>query len=242
MWKIKFMQLFYSPNIQNNIFELNEEETRHCYKVLRLNVGDNINITDGNGNLFIAKLIHLDKNKGLAEIIETKTLHNQRNFYLHIAIAPTKNADRIEWFVEKVTEIGIDEITLLECEHSERSNYKIERLEKILVSAMKQSIKTFKPKLNKSVDCLRFINEVSFEGTKFIAHCEDKEPKKFIDIYAKNTNVLVLIGPEGDFSKKEINAALNNNYTALSLGNSRLRTETAGMVACEIFNFYNELI
>ncbi len=233
------MQLFYTPDIKTNIYTLNEIESKHCIKVLRLNVNDHIQLIDGKGNFYEAKIIDSNPKKCIVEIIETTKDFGKRNHYLHIAIAPTKNIDRFEWFLEKATEIGIDEITPILCEHSERKTIKAERLEKIIVSAIKQSIKAYKPKLNDLMNYSDFIQQ-NFNGVKYIAHCEENKKVLLKNTYSKGQNVIILIGPEGDFSPKEIDKAINNNFTEISLGENRLRTETAGVVACHTINLLNE--
>lgn len=198
-----------------------------------------VQLIDGKGGFYTAKIVEPNSKKCTVEIVETKKEYEKRNHRLHIAIAPTKNNDRLEWFLEKATEIGIDEITPIVCEHSERKVIKPERLEKILVSAMKQSIKAYKPQLNDLVRYTDFIKR-PFAGEKFIAHCEDDNKSYLKNKYTVGRDVLILIGPEGDFSRQEIDEARQNNFTEISLGNSRLRTETAGVVACHTINLFNE--
>ena len=233
------MHLFYTPDLKDNLYILNETESKHCIRVLRLNTNDQIKLIDGKGGFYTAKIIDPNSKKCSIEIIETKKEFGKRNHYLHLAIAPTKNMDRFEWFLEKATEIGIDEITPIICEHSERKILKPDRLEKIIVSAIKQSIKAYKPKLNDLTNYRDFI-EQNFNGIKYIAHCEDNQKKLLKNNYNKGQNAIVLIGPEGDFSPEEIEKARNNNFTEISLGESRLRTETAGVVACHTINLLNE--
>lgn len=233
------MQLFYTPDIKTNIYTLNEIESKHCIKVLRQKVNDHIQLIDGKGNFYEAKIIEPNPKKCIVEIVETTRDFGKRNHYLHIAIAPTKNIDRFEWFLEKATEIGIDEITPILCEHSERKTIKAERLEKIIVSAIKQSIKAYKPKLNDLTNYSDFIRQ-NFNGVKYIAHCEENKKNLLKDAYNKGQNVIILIGPEGDFSPDEIEFAKQNNFQEISLGESRLRTETAGVVACHTINLLNE--
>jgi len=233
------MHLFYTPDLNDTIYTLNEQESKHCNKVLRLDTNDMVQLIDGKGGFFTAKIIEPNPKKCMVEIVETKKDYKKRNHHLHIAIAPTKNNDRLEWFLEKATEIGIDEITPIVCEHSERKVIKPERLEKILISAMKQSIKAYKPQLNELVRYMDFIKQ-PFAGEKFIAHCEDHEKSFLKNRYTVGRDVLILIGPEGDFSPAEIELALQNQFKEISLGNSRLRTETAGVVACHTINLLNE--
>ncbi len=233
------MQLFYTPDIKTNIYTLNEIESKHCIRVLRLSINDRIQLIDGKGSFYEAKIIDPNPKKCTVEIIETKKEFGKRNHYLHIAIAPTKNIDRFEWFLEKATEIGIDEITPILCEHSERKMIKPDRLEKIIISAIKQSIKAYKPKLNDLTNYKDFVIQSS-DCEKFIAHCEENKKTHLKNTYNKGNNVVILIGPEGDFSEQEIELAKKYNFHETSLGQSRLRTETAGVVACHTINLLNE--
>ena len=222
------MQLFYCPEILENSYYLNSEESKHCIKVLRKNEGDLINLIDGVGGFYEVRLTIASQKKVYFEIVKSWK-EEVRDYKLHIAIAPTKNNDRLEWFLEKATEIGIDEITPIICQHSERKVVKEERLKKIILSATKQSLKAKIPKLNSAISFKEFCSNKQ-EADCFIAHCEQQEKTNFNSVVAKNS--IVLIGPEGDFSPQEIDLALASNYTPISLGNSRLRTETAGLVAC----------
>lgn len=233
------MHLFYTPDIKDKLYYLNETESKHCVRVLRLDVGDEIQLIDGKGGFYNSKIIDANPKKCGIEVIETKHEFGKRNHYLHIAIAPTKNIDRFEWFLEKATEIGIDEITPILCEHSERKVIKPERLEKVIISAVKQSIKAYKPVLNDLMLYSDFIKQ-SFEGQKLIAHCEENEKILLKNEYQPRSSAIILIGPEGDFSPSEIELARQNNYKEISLGESRLRTETAGIVACHTINLLNE--
>ncbi len=233
------MHLFYTPDISDKTYTLNETESKHCVKVLRLNVNDQVELIDGKGSFYEAKIVDPNPKKCKIEITNTIQEFGKRNHYLHIAIAPTKNMDRFEWFLEKATEIGIDEITPLLCDHSERKVIKIERLEKIIISAVKQSIKAYKPKLNVLTKYSDFIKQ-NFDGSKYIAHCEEYEKQSLKANYNVGKNTLILIGPEGDFSPNEIKLAKENNFLETNLGDSRLRTETAGVVACHTINLLNE--
>ncbi len=234
------MYIFYNPNISSKIISLNEFESKHCIKVLRLTINDNITLIDGKGNLYIAKIIDNNYKKCIVEIISTHNDYNKRNYYLHIAIAPTKNIDRFEWFLEKSTEIGIDEITPLICSRSERKILKYERLQKIIISAMKQAIVTKKPILNKLTGYKTFVeSKANFENT-FIAHCNN-ENKFLHDYKLKNKSCTILIGPEGDFTQDEINLSKKLNINTISLGKNRLRTETAGIVSCNTIANINQL-
>jgi 16S rRNA (uracil1498-N3)-methyltransferase len=233
------MHLFYTPDLNGNIYTLNEIESKHCVRVLRLSTSDTIELIDGNGGFYKAKITDANPKKCTVEIVETKKEFGKRNHYLHIAIAPTKNIDRFEWFLEKATEIGIDEITPILCDHSERKSIKNDRLEKIIISAVKQSLKGYKPKLNELTSYSDFIRK-NFDGAKLIAHCEENQKALLKNTYKKTQNTIILIGPEGDFSPAEISLAKENNYHEISLGESRLRTETAGIVACHTINLINE--
>lgn len=233
------MHLFYTPNIHSSIYSFDKEESAHCVRVLRLKPGNEIHLTDGKGNLYVAKILNADIKECSVEIVNCISEFGKRDFKLHIAIAPTKNIDRFEWFLEKATEIGIDTITPLICEHSERQITKTERLNKIITAAVKQSLKAYHPVLEEAIKFNNFIKKHN-TYSKYIAHCEKTDKIALQSIYKKNENALILIGPEGDFSTSEIEAAIENNYKAISLGNSRLRTETAGIVACHSINFINE--
>jgi len=234
------MQLFYSPNITDSTkqFNFEREESKHIVKVLRKNVGDTVYLTNGKGWLFTAKISVPNINKCTAQII-SKELQSKRNYNLHLAVAPTKMNDRYEWFLEKATEIGIDSITPIICDHSERKVIKTERFERILQSAMKQSLNCYLPKLNDAIAFQDFINQ-DFESDLFIAHCEETSKKTLKQELKPNTDITVLIGPEGDFSVKEIIEAHKNNFIPVTLGETRLRTETAAIVACHSVAFTNE--
>lgn len=226
------MQLFYNPSLDNSFkqFYFSKEESKHITKVLRKKEGDILHITNGRGHLFKAKILLSDPKKCKAQIVSVdKTIPRQHT--LHIAVAPTKMNDRYEWFLEKATEIGINEITPIICENSERKIIKPERLEKVLQSAMKQSLQTYLPKLNPAIRFKDFISNTKAE-LNFIAHCEDEEKLDLKRRVAPDKDVLILIGPEGDFSKNEIAAAYDNGFLPISLGKNRLRTETAAIVAC----------
>jgi 16S rRNA (uracil1498-N3)-methyltransferase len=234
------MHLFYTPDLDPEFFSLSEEETRHITKVLRLTEGDHIFLTDGRGTLCEAIILNAQSKKCLVQCGPIKHEYDKRNFHLHIAIAPTKNIDRFEWFLEKATEIGIDEITPLFCSHSERSHLKIERLQKVLIAAIKQSLKAYLPKLNEPVDFSKFITK-KFNGEKFIGYCETGDEVELQKVYKKGSDSLILIGPEGDFSPEEIENAKKQEFIPISLGKSRLRTETAGIVACHTINLLNRM-
>jgi 16S rRNA (uracil1498-N3)-methyltransferase len=234
------MQLFYNSTLQTSdvIFQFDKEESKHIVKVLRKKGGDEIFITNGKGNLFHSE-ITLESEKKCEVKITKVVFFEPKNYHLHIAIAPTKMNDRYEWFLEKATEIGIDEITPIICEHSERKIYKIDRAEKIIQAAMKQSNQYYLPQINEPISYAEFLKK-EITATKFIAHCEENEKNVFKNSVKPSQNILILIGPEGDFSTKEINSALKNNFIPVSLGNTRLRTETAGIVACHTVALINE--
>ncbi len=256
------MHVFYTPDIlpmplplgerlrEGLYYTLNEEESKHCVRVLRLNEGDKIQLIDGIGGFYEAEITDNNPKRCSVKIIETKKEVGKRNWQLHIAIAPTKNMDRLEWFVEKATEMGIDEVSLIDCKNSERTIVKIERIQKVAISAIKQSLKAYLPKINAVVDYKNFIASAKdFKGEKFIAHCQSA-PLSFGEglgvrshiktQYTLKQNVLVLIGPEGDFTVEEVKLALDNGFKEISLGESRLRTETAALYACGALNVLNE--
>ena len=227
------MQLFFTENTKKE-FLLSKEESKHITKVLRKNVGDKINFTDGKGNLLVSEIIISDRRNTQVKVIEKISKKKQHNYHLHIAISPTKNMDRFEWFLEKSCEIGIDEITPIICERSERRNLRQDRCKRILISAMKQSLKYQIPKLNNAINLSDFICKKR-EENKFIAHCNEGV-KIELSKEKIEGEILILIGPEGDFTSKEIEKAEKNNFNPISLGTSRLRTETAGIVAVHTIN------
>lgn len=231
------MQVFYTPDIAVNA-ELPEEEAGHCVRVLRLSEGDEIRLTDGKGFFYRAVIRRAHPKHCEVELLESWQQPALWPFRLHIAVAPTKNMDRMEWFAEKATEIGIDEITCLNCRFSERREIKTARLEKILVSAMKQSLKATLPRLTGMTDFKTFVAR-PFDGRKFIAHCEEGEKVSLKSSYRPGENALILIGPEGDFSPEEIAWALASGFEPISLGESRLRTETAALAACHTIHVLN---
>ncbi len=227
------MDLFYSPSLQKNatVHQFDRAESKHIAKVLRKKVNDLIEITNGNGLLCRGKLSEVQDRICTLRITEQKIMP-QTAPPLHVAIAPTKMNDRFEWFLEKASEIGIQQITPIICDHSERTVLKPERLHKILVAALKQSKQYYLPRLNVAMNFNELINQNN-QGQLFIAHCNDNFPKKTLQkCLSKPEAVTILIGPEGDFSLTEIEQALAVGYTSVSLGNTRLRTETAGVVAC----------
>ena len=234
------MQLFYNPNISSNDneFSFDKEESKHIIKVLRKTEGDILHVTNGLGDLFITEIILASEKKCTVSIKDAQT-HKPSNFYIHLAVAPTKMNERFEWFLEKATEMGIHEITPIICDRSERKIINKERFDKIIQSAMKQSIQFFMPKLNDPATFQNFILK-QHTGNLCIAHCEETEKKLLKNNIKTNEKYIILIGPEGDFSEKEIKLATENNYFPVSLGNTRLRTETAAIVACHSIVFANE--
>ena len=233
------MHVFYTPDIQNRA-ELPAEEASHAVRVLRLQAGDEVTLTDGKGNFYRAEISVASNKRCLVNILETQPQEPLWQGHLHIAMAPTKNMDRTEWFAEKATEIGFDELTFLNCRFSERKVIKTERIQKILVSAIKQSLKARLPRLNEMTDFNKFVRQ-PFNGQKFIAHCYEGEKPLLKDILKQGEDALVLIGPEGDFSEEEVKTAVAQGFQPVSLGRSRLRTETAALVACHILNLQNQL-
>lgn len=233
------MTLFYCPTLAEAAV-LSEEESQHAVKVLRLQAGDEIIVVDGVGGYHQACITNPHPKRCGFELTHSVTEYGKRDFRLHIAIAPTKNIERLEWFIEKATEIGIDEITPVICRFSERKVVKEERLEKIVVSAAKQSVKAYFPVLNPLCSFDELLKNCG-ASQKFIAHCYDEDKRQLHAEIAKGSDVLILIGPEGDFSKEEVAKALAAGFVPVSLGQSRLRTETAGVVACHTVTVMNEL-
>ena len=234
------MQLFYNSELDTSIktFNFSKDESRHIVKVLRKSTGDLLMITNGKGWMFEAEVIIPNHNKCVVSILKS-TFETPRPYTIHLAVAPTKMNDRYEWFIEKATEIGVDIITPIICQNSERKIIKTERFEKILQSAMKQSLHCYLPSLAPAIRFSEFI-KMPQEGATFIAHCEDGEKLKFKDQIEAKKSITILIGPEGDFSPNEIKLALKHQYIPVSLGASRLRTETAGIVAGHTIQLCNE--
>lgn len=240
------MQLFYSKDISSSGFcTLDAEESRHAVRVLRMREGDTINVTDGMGHLYQCRIVQADDKACVVECLNV-LLHDCLNAAaIHLAVAPTKNPARMEWLVEKAVEIGVGEITLLQCDHSERTFLKTDRLERLALSAMKQSLHLTLPPINPAVTLRDFItqalNQTSDKATKLIAHCEADKPRTPIAAALQpGTDAVVLIGPEGDFSEEEIALVLDAGFQPVSLGPSRLRTETAALYAVTAFNLIND--
>ncbi len=236
----KIMQLFYNSSISETAtsFVFDKEESKHIIKVLRKKEGDILFVTNGLGFLFKTEIALASDNKCTVKIVSFEKQEAPK-FHLHLAVAPTKMNERYEWFLEKATEIGIQEITPIICEHSERKIIKTDRFQKIIESAMKQSLHYYVPKFNEPISLKEFLKK-QFKGQKFIAHCEETDKKSLKNELNSNEGVTILIGPEGDFSVKEIQLAIENNFIPVSLGNTRLRTETAAIVAGHSVVFKNE--
>ncbi len=233
------MQLFYNPNINENTesFSFDKEESKHIVKVMRKKGGDILHVTNGLGFLFTTEIILGSDIKCTVKIVSFEKTPLPK-YQLHLAVAPTKMNDRYEWFLEKATELGISEITPIICDHSERKFVKTDRFDKIIQSAMKQSLQVYLPKLNEPITFKDFLKTTP-DGLLLIAHCEETDKKSLKSVLKTNENITLLIGPEGDFSIKEIALALEKKYVPVSLGNTRLRTETAAIVACHSVVFVN---
>ena len=248
---MKEIHTFYVPEA-DSATELPAEEAAHCLRVLRLQAGDEIRLTDGNGSFYRAEIAETTGKRCSYRVLEACPHGRKWQGHLHLAVAPTKNMDRTEWLAEKATEIGFDELTFLDCRYSERKVVKTERIDKILVAAMKQSHKAFKPRLNGMEDFKKFVSR-PFSGQKFIAHCYDEADVRgedkaetdktmdggkpfLLDVLETDGEALVLVGPEGDFSLDEVRLALANGFRSVSLGRSRLRTETAALVAVHLMH------
>ncbi|TCD02820.1 16S rRNA (uracil(1498)-N(3))-methyltransferase [Pedobacter psychroterrae] len=233
------MHVFYTPDIDSDQYVLNDEESRHCVKVLRLIIGAQVFLIDGKGGLYKAEIISETKRNVGLRVLESTKEYQKRNHHLHIAVAPTKNIDRIEWFLEKATEIGIDEITPIICDRSERRVVKEDRLNKVITAAVKQSLQAYHPVLNPQINLSDFLNTPN-DSNKMIAHCISEASRQYIDQVAlPKQRYTILIGPEGDFTPDEIALALQFGYKPLTLGNTRLRTETAALEACFEVNYIN---
>ncbi len=234
------MQLFYNPNIDGSqsIFTFPKEESKHIVRVLRKKVGDTVLVTDGKGSGYTSQIVDASNSTCTIEL-RSKQKQDPSLYQLHLAIAPTKLNDRFEWFLEKATEIGINEITPILCDHSERKVIKRERFEKLVQSAMKQSLRYYLPKLNKLCTYNDFIANQTNKSNLYIAHCLDTPKIKISELPLKK-RYTVLIGPEGDFSEDEIAKAFKQGFNALSLGTYRLRTETAAIVCCQNFSFIHQ--
>ncbi|MFD1768206.1 16S rRNA (uracil(1498)-N(3))-methyltransferase [Sphingobacterium suaedae] len=239
------MHLFYTPTLEphHTQFVLNEEESKHAVRVLRLQVTDRVQLVDGRGGWYDAEIIDPHPKRTTLAVQRVEQAFGKPTYYLHMAVAPTKNIDRIEWFLEKATEIGIQEFTPIIAEHSERKEVKTDRLHKVAVSAMKQSLKAYIPKINPAISFRQFLRHNLDDAytVKTIAHCADGDKQYLSDICRRNDRYLLLIGPEGDFSEAEIAEALSMGFKPVSLGNSRLRTETAALASCLEISLLNRL-
>ena len=233
------MHLFYIANINSEKIQLSEEESKHALRVLRLNQGDRVGLLDGTGGFYAAVIIEAHPKRCLLKIISRKQEYGYKPYKIKIAVAPTKNLDRMEWFVEKATEMGIDEISFLLCERSERKTVNLDRLDKIIVSAMKQSVKAYKPVLQDMISFQEYIKQITGTDT-YIAHLEEHQQLPLHQVNP-TTSVCVLIGPEGDFSPAEIAMAYAAGIKPVTLGSSRLRTETAALAACHTLNLLHEM-
>jgi 16S rRNA (uracil1498-N3)-methyltransferase len=231
--------LFYCPDIGHNPI-LPEQESQHCAKVLRMRDGDLLTITDGEGQFFDCKLLLSHPKKSMVTILRQWEEPRKRDFLLHIAFSPTKQMDRNEWFVEKATEIGVDRFTPILGSFSERKEIKRERLDKIAIAAMKQSQQSRLPIIDEMLPFGKLVGQ-PFAGRKFIAHCYDLPKSPLSQSYRKGENALILIGPEGDFSEQEVAEAINNGFEPVSLGDTRLRTETASLVALHTIHLINAI-
>jgi len=230
--------IFFQPEITNGILYLNPDESRHCLKVLRKKSGDSITLTDGAGYFYEAFITETSNNQCRFSI-QKKWREPKRNYHIHLAISPTKNPDRIEWMVEKCVEIGIDQITFLACKNTERNTIKRERILKVALSAMKQSVRATLPVLSPLISFQEFVTGNFEEATKFVAYVDLENPAHLKSSAKASQHYMILVGPEGDFTKEELSLALHHGFKKVSLGNHRLRTETAGLVACQILNLVN---
>jgi 16S rRNA (uracil1498-N3)-methyltransferase len=235
------MNIFYAPDILLPDVTLSPEESAHCIRVLRLGAGAKVQLIDGKGGYYNAVVTLPDAKHCRLSVTETIESRAPRMYSVHIAIAPTKNMDRFEWFIEKSVEIGIDIITPLLCHHSERRVLKTDRLEKLIIATMKQAIIPGKPVLNELTSFKDFVGSIAHPGTnRFIAHCEETERETLQKVCRAGQDAVVMIGPEGDFSPEEVLSAINHGLVPVSLGRNRLRTETAGVVACNMINCLND--
>ena len=233
------MQLFYAPDMTPPQYTLSEDESRHAVRVLRLGAGDPLWLTDGQGNLHETRIADADLRRCRVEVVRTLAGYGRRNYALTMAVAPTKHMERYEWFLEKATEVGIDRIVSVESQRSERRVFKPDRALRVVVSAMKQSVKAYLPRLDELTPFREVVSR-PFDGVKLIAHCNEGGARKTMaQCVAPGDNVLVLIGPEGDFSPEEVALACEHGFIELSLGDARLRTETAALAAVMFAAFIN---
>lgn len=231
---------FYAPDIESTL-TLPESDSQHCIKVLRMNVGDNLTVIDGKGNRFVCSIVDAHAKRTGVNIISKTAVALPWEYNITVAVAPTKHLDRIEWLTEKLTEIGVNRIIPIQCRRSERKVLKTDRLEKIAISAMKQSLKTVLPEISPMMTFQQFLKH-EHHGMKFIAYCDDTLPRKLLaKEYQPGQSATLLIGPEGDFSPDEIHSALDTGWKPVTLGDNRLRTETAALVACDTIHIINQL-
>lgn len=231
-------QLFYQPDLDQGAYYLNEEESKHCIKVLRKKSGEPFLLTDGKGSYYEAVITDANPRKCTFHVTRTYA-EPSRNFHIHLAISPTKNPDRLEWMVEKCVEIGIDKITFINCDNTERPWLKTDRLKKVALSAMKQSQRATLPDLSELIPFQEFMQTNSGNAQRFIAYVDQSNPDHLYMKAEKGRHYIVLIGPEGDFSQSELELSQQNDFQKVSLGSNRLRTETAGLFACSILNLIN---
>ncbi|MFT7162979.1 MAG: 16S rRNA (uracil1498-N3)-methyltransferase [Bacteroidia bacterium] len=233
------MNYFYNEYPDKDTF-LSTEESSHCIKVLRKKKGDQIHIINGKGAVFIAEILDTNFRKCSYKILDLKRSESKKNFHSHVAISPTKNHDRLEWFVEKSCELGIDEISIVSTKRTERKKVNMDRLERKTISALKQSKNLHKTQVNNILNLSDFLKSHQEVASKFIAFVDHENPKNLHKQVLRGTNTLVLIGPEGDFNTEEVDLAISYGFEKISLGNSILRTETAGVIATHTINMVNE--
>jgi len=233
------MNLFFAPDIQGDTYTLSEDESKHIIRVLRLNLGEPLHLTDGHGNLFTAIIVENNPKKCRLVVTNKVSEFGKRDYEISIAIAPTKNIDRFEWFLEKSTEIGIDHIYPIICHRSERKVIKHDRSMRVITAAMKQSLKAYHPVLHELQSFSQFL-KLETPSDKFIAHCDPGDKLLLKPLVVPGNKSIILIGPEGDFTPDEIKNALKSGFQPVSLGPSRLRTETAGVAACHTFSLVNQ--
>jgi 16S rRNA (uracil1498-N3)-methyltransferase len=234
------MQVFYAPDITGDMYTLDERESKHTIRVLRMKKGTPVRLIDGKGNLYEGIITEPDPKLCSIKIVSVIHEFEKKNYRLHIAISPLKNPERFEWFIEKSVEIGVDEITPVICKNTEKPGVKTDRIRNLIISAMKQSLKAQETIMNQTITFREFLNK-SHKGTLLIAHCHrDLKREKIVDAYSRGEDAVILIGPEGDFSREEIEEAMSKNFTQIHFGSSRLRTETAGIAACHSIYFMNE--
>ena len=234
------MNVFYLPDAKTGTMVMPEDESKHCVKVLRMAVGERFCVTNGKGSLFDARLVEAMPKHAVIQLDNERPGYDNAPYDIEIAVAPTKLNERMEWFLEKATEIGIGRVRLFTSYHSERREANVERFRKVMIAAMKQSIKSKLPVIDEMVSFEHLVKQ-PFNGQKFIAWIDEGVTEQLCNLYKKGQNALVLIGPEGDFSKEEVNLAKQNGFVPVSLGEARLRTETAALVACHTLNLINQM-